>query len=83
MKSKFDSDYIDQLQRDIGLFDEKIEIGVVLDGFRTQMKELLEQKKKSDILLLLQEKPFSALTAEEREMLKNLTAKKPKAKTKL
>ena len=81
LKSKFDSDYIDQLQRDIGLFDEKIEIGVVLDGFRTQMKELLEQKKKSDILLLLQEKPFSALTAEEREMLKNLTAKKPKAKT--
>ena len=76
LKSKFDNDYVKQLQRDMSLFDDEIEIDLVINGFRTQLKDLLEQKLKSNIVTNLQEKPFHLWTDEDRELLKKVTQKR-------
>ena len=46
------------------------------EGARTQLVEMTQQKQDVIMLDSLKEKSFSALTTEERGMLKNLTAKK-------
>ena len=74
LKLKFDNGYINQIQRDLTNFDEKIQASLVLEGFRTQFKTLMS-KQKFNIISKLQEKPFSALTQEERQMLVKLTSK--------
>ena len=76
LKSKFDNDYVKQLQRDMSLFDDEIEIDLVINGFRTQLKDLSEQKIKSNIVTNLQEKPFHLWTDEDRELLKKVTQKR-------
>ncbi len=75
LSTKFDIDYIQQIEAEINLFDEKIDQALVIQGFRTHLQMMLTQKKNMDILLDLQGKPFNQLTIEEREILKKLTSK--------
>ena len=56
--------------------DETLDFALEFEGARTQLIEMVQQKQGVSMLDALKEKPFSALTADEREMLKNLTAKK-------
>ena len=72
-----------EIQRELHVLDETLDFALEFEGARTQLVELTQQKQDGGLLDALKEKPLSALTTEEREMLKNLTAKKPKAKTML
>ena len=58
------------------VLDETLDFALEFEGARTQLIELAQQKHDGGLLDALKVKPFNALTAEEREMLKNLTAKK-------
>ena len=70
-----------EIQRELHVLDETLDFALEFEGARTQLVELAQQKQDGGLLDALKEKPFSALTAEQREMLKNLTAKKTKCKT--
>jgi DNA primase len=71
-----DSRLLQEIQRELQLLDESLDFALEFEGARTQLVELTQQKQDGGLLDALKEKPFSALTLDEREMLKNLTAKK-------
>jgi DNA primase len=58
------------------LLDESLDFALEFEGARTQLVDMTQQKQDGGVLDALKEKPLSALTAEERDMLKKLTAKK-------
>jgi DNA primase len=74
--SQVDPRLLQEIQRELQLLDENLDFALEFEGARTQLLELTQQKQGGGILDALKEKPLSTLTAEEREMLKNLTAKK-------
>ena len=78
-----DARLLHEIQRELHVLDETLDFALEFEGARTQLVELTQQKQDGGLLDALKEKPLSALTTEERDMLKNLTAKKPKAKTML
>jgi DNA primase len=67
---------LNEIKRELHLLDESLDFALEFEGARTQLIELTQHKQDGSILDALKEKPLSALTAEERDMLKNLTAKK-------
>jgi DNA primase len=76
VEPQIDSRLLQEIQRELQLLDENLDFALEFEGARTQLLELTQQKQGGGILDALNEKPLSTLTAEEREMLKNLTAKK-------
>ncbi len=74
--SQIDPRLLHDIQRELHLLDETLDFALEFEGARTQLVEMTQQKQGVSMLDSLKEKSFSALTAEEREMLKNLTAKK-------
>jgi DNA primase len=76
IESQVDPRLLQEIQRELQLLDENLDFALEFEGARTQLLELTQQKQGGGILDALKEKPLSTLTAEEREMLKNLTAKK-------
>jgi DNA primase len=76
IESQIDPRLLHDIQRELHLLDETLDFALEFEGARTQLVEMAQQKQDVGILDTLKEKPFSALTAEEREMLKNLTVKK-------
>ena len=83
IESHIDPRLLHEIQRELHVLDETLDFALEFEGARTQLVELTQQKQDGGLLDALKEKPLSALTTEERDMLKNLTAKKPKAKTML
>ena len=83
IEPQIDARLLHEIQRELHVLDETLDFALEFEGARTQLVELTQQKQDGGLLDALKEKPLSALTTEEREMLKNLTAKKPKAKTML
>ena len=65
-----------ELQRELQLLDESLDYKLEFEGACTQLMEATQQKREGSMLDTLKEKPLSALTMEEREMLRGLTAKK-------
>ena len=65
-----------EIQRELQLLDESLDFALEFEGARTQLSDMVQQKQEEQLLDVLQAKPFSALTTEEREMLKKLTVKK-------
>ena len=76
IESQIDPRLLHDIQRELHLLDETLDFALEFEGARTQLVEMMQQKQGFSMLDTLKEKPFSALTAEEREMLKNLTVKK-------
>ena len=76
IESQIDPRLLHDIQRELHLLDETLDFALEFEGARTQLIEMVQQKQGVSMLDALKEKPFSALTADEREMLKNLTAKK-------
>ena len=76
IESQIDPRLLHDIQRELHLLDETLDFALEFEGARTQLVEMAQQKQGVSMLDSLKEKSFSALTAEEREMLKNLTAKK-------
>ena len=64
------------MQRELHLLDESLDFKLEFAGACTQLVEAVQQKREGSMLDTLKEKPLSALTIEEREMLKRLTVKK-------
>ena len=77
IESQIDLRLLQETQRELHLLDETLDFALEFDGARTQLVEMQQQKQGLSMLDALKEKPFSALTIDERDMLKNLTAKKP------
>ena len=76
IESHIDPRLLHEIQRELHVLDETLDFALEFEGARTQLVELAQQKQDGGLLDAMKEKPLSALTAEEREMLKNLTAKK-------
>jgi len=76
IESQVDARLLHEIQRELHLLDESLDFALEFEGARTQLVDMTQQKQDGGMLDSLKEKPFSALTAEEREMLKKLTAKK-------
>jgi len=65
-----------ELQRELQLLDESLDFKLEFEGACTQLMEAIQQKREGNMLDALKEKPLSALTEQEREMLKKLTVKR-------
>ncbi len=65
-----------EIQRELQQLDESLDFKLEFMGACTQLMEATQKRREGSMLDTLKEKPLSALTAEEREMLKGLTAKK-------
>ncbi len=76
IEPKIDPRLLHEVQRELQLLDESLDFSLEFEGARTQLLELTQQKQDGSVLDLLKEKPLSLLTAEDRELLKNLTARK-------
>ncbi len=77
IESQISSSVLHDIQRELHLLDETLNFALEFEGARTQLIDMMQQKQGLSVLDTLKEKPFNALTTEEREMLKNLTAKNP------
>jgi DNA primase len=76
IESQIELRLLRELQRELQLLDESLDFKLEFAGACTQLVEARQQKREGGMLDTLKEKPLSALTSEEREMLKSLTAKK-------
>jgi DNA primase len=70
-----DAGTVKDIARELHLLPENVDFSLEFVGVRTQLSEGMQQLKATQLLNQVQEKPISALTAEEREMLKKLGAK--------
>ena len=77
IESQIDPRLLQDIGRELHLLDETLDFALEFEGARTQLVEMQQQKQGLSMLDALKEKPFSALTIDERDMLKNITAKKP------
>jgi DNA primase len=75
IEAKVDTRLLDEIKRELHLLDESLNLALEFEGAHTQLIEMAQQKQDGSILDALKEKPFNALTADEREMLKKLTVK--------
>ncbi len=76
IESQIDPRLLQDIGRELHLLDEALDFALEFEGARTQLIEMKQQKQGLSMLDALKEKSFSALTIDERDMLKNLTAKK-------
>lgn len=65
-----------QLQRELSLLDESLDFALEFEGACTQLADMAAQTREKALLVQLQEKPFAALSAQEREALRALTSKR-------
>lgn len=64
-----------EIERELHQLEESLDFALELEGARTQLLGTVQQIKNSDLLEAIKEKPLSALTEQEREMLKKLGVK--------
>ncbi len=76
IESQVEPRLLREIQRELQLLDENLDFKLEFAGACTQLMEATQQKREGNILDSLKEKPLSALTEQEREMLKSLTVKK-------
>jgi len=67
-----DSALVEQVQRELHQLEEDLDVALEIEGARAQLSEEMQQLKETKLLNAIKEKPMSALTPEEREMLKKL-----------
>jgi DNA primase len=75
LESKVDSNIITELKRELNVLDETLDLAQAMSGARQQLKQLYLQKNESAFLAQVSEKPLSALTDDERHLLKSLGSK--------
>ena len=72
---RLDEDLMEQIQRELHQLEENLDFALEIEGARTQLKGGMQQIRGTQLLNAIKEKPFSALTVEEKEMLKKLGVK--------
>jgi DNA primase len=75
LESKVDTNIITELKRELNVLDETLDLAQAMSGARQQLKQLYLQKNESAFLAQVSEKPLSALTDDERHLLKSLGSK--------
>jgi DNA primase len=75
LESKVDANIITELKRELNVLDETLDLAQAMSGARQQLKQLYLQKNESAFLAQVSEKPLSALTDDERHLLKSLGSK--------
>jgi hypothetical protein len=70
-----DEDLMEQIQRELHQLEENLDFALEIEGARTQLTGGMQQIRGTQLLNAIKEKPFSALTVEEKEMLKKLGVK--------
>ncbi len=65
-----------QLQRELSLLDESLDFSLEFEGACTQLADMAHNKRDQSLLKQLTEKPFSSLSDQEREALRQLTSKR-------
>ena len=76
IESQVEPRLLREIQRELQLLDESLNVELEFAGACTQLMDATQQKREGNMLDILKEKPFSALSEQEREMLKSLTVKK-------
>ncbi|MGQ0443193.1 MAG: DNA primase, partial [Methylophilaceae bacterium] len=64
-----------EIEHELHHLDENLDIALEFTGARAQLGEMTRQVSKAKFVQGIKEKPLSALSGEEREMLKRLTSK--------
>ena len=64
-----------EVARELHLLPENVDFALEFVGLRTQLSEGMQQLKETQLLNQIKEKPISALTTEERELLRKLGIK--------
>ncbi|MFM9834883.1 MAG: DNA primase [Methylophilaceae bacterium] len=70
-----DAKLLEELQRELHMLDDGLDIALAFEGACTQLSKISQQDRDVKLLNEIKEKPFAALSADEREMLKKLTTK--------
>ena len=77
IQPKVDTKLLNEIKHELALFVKGPEFELEFEGACTQLGKMIKKKQDGGTLDALKEKPLSTLTDNEREMLKNLTVKKP------
>ena len=70
LENKVSAEIFKELQRELTLLDEKLDSAMAFEGTKQLLKQSYEQRKMSEVLAQLNEKPISAFTEEEKALLK-------------
>ena len=76
IESQVDPRLLHEIQRELQLLDEKMDLSLEFEGACTQLSIDYQKKSNTKLLSAVNEKPSSAMADEEREILKNIRAKK-------
>ena len=72
LEAKIEVKSLRELEREMNLLDETLDFALELAGARQQLLDAYAQKNESEFLAKISEKPLSALTENERTLLKSL-----------
>lgn len=72
LESKIDAKMLRELERELNVLDETLDFALELAGARQQLQDAYAQKNENILLAQISEKPLSALTENERALLKSL-----------
>ncbi len=71
LQSKVDERLLREIQRELHLFDEKLDVALAFEGSRKQLKDLMSKRRHALLLERIKEKSLSELTDEEKALLKS------------
>ncbi|NOS97738.1 MAG: DNA primase [Methylotenera sp.] len=83
LERKVDANIMRELERELNLLDETLDLAQELAGARQQLAQVYTQKTGNTLLAEVSEKPLSALTENERDMLRSLGLKSSVSKAKV
>jgi DNA primase len=72
LESKVDAKLLRELERELSVLDETLDFASEFAGAKQQLQQAYMQKQEGALLAQISEKPLSALTENERALLKNL-----------
>lgn len=76
LESRVDANVLAELERELNVLDETLNLVEELAGARRQLEGAYVQKKEGQLLVQISDKPLSALTENERALLKSLGNKR-------
>jgi DNA primase len=71
LQSKVEERLLREIQRELHLFDEKLDVALAFEGSRKQLKDLMSKRQHALLLERIKQKSLSELTEEEKALLKS------------